>query len=105
MLLPIGETGALETVCARAISSKHDWIDACVNAYLQCGEIKALGWDAEKRDKARLQCMIAALHEDDPNRGIAHLLKANAPIVDFNDAVFDPIVSQIELFRDTVNAA
>ena len=73
MLVPIGVLGALESICADAITKRKPWLAACVNAYLSCGKIAALNWRPEKRDKARLQCLIAALNEDDPNKGLTHL--------------------------------
>jgi len=104
MLIPLGGVGALETICAKSIVQQKPWLAGCVDAYLSCGDIKALSWRAEKRDKARLQCMIAALYEKDPNKGLNYLLRVSPPMFHFRSKAFTPIVKQIQRFRDEVNA-
>jgi len=105
LLIPLNGAGALETICVESIIQKKPWIAECVNAYLACGEIRALKWRPEKRDKARLQCVIAALNESDPNKGLQYLLRIEPPLVHFRSKVFTPIVRQILNFRDGVNSS
>jgi hypothetical protein len=100
MLVPIGRLGALETVCIEAIVQKKPWLSGCVDTYLSCGENNALDWGAEKRDKARLQCMIASSFKKDPNKGLAHLFSVKPPMIRLQSKVFTPIVKQILKFRD-----
>jgi hypothetical protein len=97
-LIPKGEPGALETLCAKAICNKHDWIEACVVAYLSCGQNKAMSWSVEKRDKARIQCMVAALHEKDPNKTLSYVFSIDPPIIPLSDECFGGVRSQIEEF-------
>jgi hypothetical protein len=100
MLIPLNCLGALETICADAIIGKMPWIAACLNSYLSCGEIGALNWRPEKRDKARLQCLVAALNEDDPNKGLQYLFHVDPPVIPMESEVFLPIVDMIKRFRD-----
>lgn len=100
MLVPIGTLGALESICADSITKRKPWLATCVNEYLSCEKIMALNWRPEKRDKARLQCLIAALNEDDPNKGLAHLLHREPPLIPFTSQVFSPIVKEIRRFRN-----
>ncbi len=104
MLVPIEKLGALETICAASIAKTRPWLESCVDAYLSCGKIETQNWSSEKRDKARLQCMVAALYEDDPNKGLRNLLSVQPPMIPLASAVFTPIVNQIKQFRDQVYA-
>jgi hypothetical protein len=81
LLVPGGRPGSLETLCVEAIAEKSPELLRCVDEYLSCGPIMAGGWDAEKRDKAKLQCLIAATNRDDPNRTIRWAFDAVIPLV------------------------
>lgn len=100
MLVPTAGTGALETLCVAAIFNKRAWLRSCVETYLGCGQIKALQWPAEKRDKAKLQCAIAALNQKDPNKALKHMLKQKSAIIPFRSKVFTPLIKQVRKFLD-----
>lgn len=100
MLIPDGRPGALETLCVESIFSRKAWLKICVENYLACGQIDALNWRAEKRDKAYMQCIIAALYEKDPNKGLRYLFSVKPPIINFSSKCFTPLIKQIERFCD-----
>lgn len=102
MLIPHGATGALETICVQSIVDRKPWLKTCVESYLQCGNINAMNWPPEARAKAQMQCIIAALNKDDPNKGLGYMFSVQPPLIHFRSKRFTPIVRQIKKFCDEV---
>jgi hypothetical protein len=98
MLLP-NETspGALETLFIQDLSARNDWLEDCVEAFLKCGETAAHGWPPEKAAKSKFQCMVAALHRDDPSRAASFALK-DPPVVNIGSACFNSVETRIKEF-------
>jgi hypothetical protein len=97
-MVPQDTPGALETLCVDAIVDKNPWLNDCINAYLSCGSLEVRNWPAEKRDKARMQCISAVLYREDPNKPLQHVLSASPTIIDFSSSKFTPIVNAINGF-------
>jgi hypothetical protein len=100
--------GGIETLYAEEIESTRPWIIECIMAFLSCGEIKALEWSSEKKDKARFHSMIAALHENDPSRSASMIWKQRdgAPLLmNIHAQCFDRIASRLRDFAAIVGAA
>lgn len=103
-LLPDAETaGALESLYAQEIINRHEWIADCVESYLHCDQIEAHAWPIEKRDKARYECMVAALNKEDPSRAVSVALR-NPPVVDIMSPIFDDIAARLGAFCSQVLA-
>jgi len=100
MFIPPDRAGSLESICADAILAECSWIAACLESYLSCDKIDVLNWGAEKRDKARLQCLIAALNKNDPNKSLRYLFSVKPPMINLESNIFDKIVKNIIDFRD-----
>lgn len=78
MMLPwIGERGALETLCLKAVYAKWRKVWAAMepdlDQYVNVSPSQA--WGVTKRSKMRMQCSIAATCEKDPNTPLAQLFK------------------------------
>jgi len=58
-----------------------------------------------KRDKAKLQCAIAALNEKDPNKGLNNLLRSKEPLIPLRSKVFTPLVNQVKKFIKQIEGA
>jgi hypothetical protein len=100
MLIPEGRPGALETLCVESVVNRKPWLRACVDQYLSCGRLDVLNWPPEKRDQARMQCVIAGLNREDPNKGLAYLFSITPPIIHWGSVIFTPIVEYIKHFCD-----
>jgi hypothetical protein len=100
MLIPRGRAGALETLCVESVLGRKVWLEECLNSYLGCGKIEVLNWPAEKRDKARMQCINAVFYGKDPNKPLTHILTARPPVIWFRSKSFTPIVNEIRKFCD-----
>jgi hypothetical protein len=101
-------TGGIETLYVEEIESKRDWIADCVNQFLSCGEIAALNWSPEKKDKARFHSMVAALYENDPSRSASMIWKqrGGAPLLmDIQSNRFDGVAQQLRDFAVAVGVA
>jgi hypothetical protein len=98
MLIPESRSGALETLCVESVLRQKVWLKGCVETYLSCKQLDALNWRAEKRDKAKMQCIIAGLYKKDPNKGLGHLFSVRPAIVNFRSTIFTPLVKQIQQF-------
>lgn len=93
ILVPGERAGSLETLCVEAIAAGKADLLACVDAFLQCDSIEAHKWNAEPRDKARLQCMIAATNKDDPNKAVRYLF---GKLIDMKSPAFTDIGNRLE---------
>lgn len=104
-LLPRDDTpGALESLYAEEIQSRHPGVESCVNTFLSCDPITAHTWPEEKRDKARYECMVAALNRDDPSRAVSWALRGDRPVVQIGSQVFDDIAKRVRDFCEVVRA-
>jgi hypothetical protein len=104
-LLPRDDTpGALESLYAEEIRSRHPGVETCVNAFLRCDPITAYAWPAEKLDKARYECMVAALNKDDPSKAVSRALQRPRPVVQIGSRVFDDIAKRVRDFCELVQA-
>lgn len=104
MLVPLAAIGGLETICAQAMFQTKPWLRACVEAYLDCGHFTVADWPAERRGKAMMQCIIAALYKNDPNKPLAQLLALKRSVIDFRARNFTPLVRYVRRFCHEVNA-
>jgi hypothetical protein len=98
--------GGLETLCLQHLRVKLPSVYNCAEKYLACDDIKALTWKSrEKQDKARLQCIIAATNEDDPNKSLTYSFSdATGPIISVLDFCFNEIEKNLRDFCAAVTA-
>lgn len=102
MTIPKATPGALETLCIEAILNKRPQLEECLATYHACEGLKTLSWHAEKREKARLQCLTASLNEKDPNRPLRHTLEKKPVIISMKSKAFTPLVTAIKKFCASV---
>ena len=102
LLVPGKRPGALETLCIEAIEEKYERgneLITCVDSYMRCGPIDIRDWSAEKRDKARLRCLVAALNQTDPIKSEKFAFESVIP----TDAeAFNDIGLRLKSFCDEV---
>ena len=104
MLLPTDtQPGALETLCVKVLLKQYPWAQDCLNSYLKCDKIDAHNWPAEKLDKARYHCLVAAIHRDDPSKALSYAFHATGggskpPLIDVTDPIFDETAQRISEF-------
>ncbi|MGC9261039.1 MAG: DUF3226 domain-containing protein [Phycisphaerae bacterium] len=104
MLLPTDtQPGALETLCVKVLLKQYPWAQDCLNSYLKCDKIDAHNWPAEKLDKARYHCLVAAIHRDDPSKAVSNAFRAmgggsKPPLIDVTDPIFDETALRINEF-------
>lgn len=98
--------GGLETLCLQHLRTKLPSVYNCAEKYLACDDIKALTWKSrEKQDKARLQCMVAATNEDDPNKSLTYAFNdSSGPIISVLDFCFNEIEKDLRGFCAAVAA-
>ena len=107
-LLPTDSTpGCLETLCVEVLLKQYPWAEACLKKYLTCDQIEASNWPAEKLDKARYHCLVAALHRDDPSKAVSSAFRqpkgtTAKPLIDVMDPIFDDIAKRIKDFCDAL---
>lgn len=94
----INQPGSLETLCLIHLATKHAAIAPHVAEFCQRTGVSA--WTAEKRDKARLQCFIAATNTEDPNKSLRYAFSGANPIISVNDACFDQIAQLLANFAN-----
>lgn len=102
MLLPQAGKRSLETVCLREMKAKMRPVYDAMQIYLRTKPIKAIKWKSEKRDKARLRCMIAATNEKDPTVSLQWAFSENEPIIDVKAQCFRNIYKDIKKFCEAV---
>lgn len=107
MVLPIDGEGSLETVCIEEFRAKSPEVYSAMETYVATDPIEVLKWSAEKRDKARLHCMIAATNEADPTRSLQYAFSSSKgpPIIDVSADCFHDLCESIRSFCDGVTAA
>jgi hypothetical protein len=55
----------------------------------ECSDVK--NWNAEPQAKARLQCGIAVLNKDDPNKTLRWIFERELELIPISDPAFDPV--------------
>ena len=111
MLLPTdAQPGGLETLCVEVLLKRYPWAQDCVKSYLRCGQSGAGNWPAEKLDKARYHCLVAAIHRDDPSRAVSNAFGRSdgdrrPALIDVTDSVFDEIAQRVRDFCAAVQGA
>ncbi len=104
MLVPGDDRpGCLETLCVEVLLEKNAWAEGCLDEYLSCGKSSAVTWSAEKLDKARYHCLVAALHRDDPSKAVSRAFgrsgtDSSQPLIDVTHPIFDSIAKRIQDF-------
>jgi hypothetical protein len=98
--IPPNEVGALETLCYRALIDGYPHVRACIEELCRCSGV--LNWKAEPQGKARLQCGIAVLNQDYPNKSLRWIFERGLQLIPTNNPVFDSIE---KLLRDFANLA
>lgn len=97
MLVPDPATGGgLESLCVAEILSREPWAAACVDAYLQCGQMDAHTWGAEKRDKARYHCLVAGLNHEDPSKAVSAAFWGASPLISVQNNAFDAFAGRLK---------
>lgn len=103
LMLPMGKTGNLETLCIEA--GYNRWkIKSALDKYV--AGVPAAGWDVGKQSKMRLHAMLAATCEVKPDISFAHIWQEreqyHLPLDDpcFNDLVaflaeFDSLLQDV----------
>jgi len=89
--MPPDEVGALETLCYRALVRDHGDIARCIEQLCEHSDVK--NWGAEPQAKARLQCGIAVLNKDDPNKTLRWIFEREMQLIPIDDPAFDPVES------------
>lgn len=105
MLIPRAGRGSLETICLREMKAKLPKVAEAMEVYVRTKPIRVLKWSAEKRDKARLQCLIAATNESDPTVTLQRAFSGRsgrAPIIDVKASCFRNVYRDIKAFCATV---
>ena len=113
MMLPGDNTaGALETLLVQAVTGKRRWMLRCVDCFLSCKRMFVFrGFSAlselgrEKLDKARFQCLIAALHRKDPNRSARYFFSIKPPLAKIDDPSFHQTRTRLLAFRQSMGIA
>ena len=96
-MIPFNESGNLETLCLEAAYSKWD-IKGPLDSYV--GATPAQRWGVGKQSKMRMQAIIAATCEAQPDVNLAnHLAEGNAVCFSFKHSCFDELVSFLASFE------
>jgi hypothetical protein len=106
MLIPDEQhAGGLETLSLQYLRTKIPSVAECVEKYLACDDIKVLKWRSrENQDKVRLQCMIAATNEEDPNKSLAFSFsESSGPIISVEAFCFNEVEKHLRNFCKAVN--
>jgi hypothetical protein len=93
LLVPQTRPGGLETLCLEHLRARHGAVAQCLDQYLAC--IPPLPAGAERRAKAALACVVAAISHDNPTRSLAWSFAGDAPLVDVTDAAFAPLAASL----------
>jgi hypothetical protein len=98
MLPEIGQPGCLETLCLSGLRAQSNQVSLCLDEYARCTGIDS--WPStSKKDKARLQCMSAALSPNDPNRPLRYAFSHyRGPLVRVTDRAFDTVAEVLRNF-------
>ena len=104
MLVPNNGIGALETVCIEELSARIPEVYDAMKVYLSTEPIETCGWKAEKRDKSKLHCMIAATNESNPTMTLQWAFSGDNPIIDVTAACFDELRQNLRNFCEAVDA-
>lgn len=98
--MPPSEPGGLETLCYRALVRGHDEAGRCIEELCNCAGVPR--WNIETQGKARLQCLIAVLNREDPNKALRYLFTKEPPLIPLTDPAFDIVE---KLLRDFAQLA
>ncbi|HUO06398.1 MAG TPA: DUF3226 domain-containing protein [Candidatus Binataceae bacterium] len=98
--MPPNEPGGLETLCYQAMVRANGPIGGCIETL--CGSANVNSWNPEKQGKARLQCMVAVLNQEDPNKALRYVFTLNPPLIPLTDSAFDVVE---KLLRDFAQLA
>lgn len=103
LMIPIGEIGALETVCLEAAYAQWN-LREVVDSFVRATPAK--DWDVVKQAKMRMQSVLAATHKKQPDAGFAsHLRSARPPFrLNFGAPCFNGITDFLNLFPGMIEA-
>ena len=104
MLIPNNGIGALETVCIEELSARIPEVYNAMKIYLSTEPIETCKWKSEKRDKAKLHCMIVATNERNPTMTLQWAFSQDNPIIDVTAACFDELRQNLRSFCEAVGA-
>jgi hypothetical protein len=99
--VPGNEPGSLESLCVKAMRDAFPDHAKCMDAFFECCPSDYDTWNSEGRDKARLRCLIASTYRPDPSRSTRLIFagrNGEAPAIDIENALFDPIAAEVEKF-------
>jgi len=103
LMIPIGAHGNLETLCVRAALSKWP-LTTALDAYVQASP--AHTWGLSKQSKMKMQAIIAATCEQDPDTNLANLFQKREEFhVPVNDVVFNEIAQFLREFETFLTTA
>jgi hypothetical protein len=94
--VPCGQVGGLEIPCYEALIRNHQELAECIEVLCQRSDVK--NWNPEKQGKARLQCGIAVLNKEDPNKSLRRIFERTTPIIPLDDIAFDSIEAMLRDF-------
>jgi hypothetical protein len=80
--------GSLDTLILRAVASRHQATEACIDAFRACIQGART---PNQEDKFRLRCFFAALSLDDPNVSLQYAVSPSRNLVDLNHECFDEL--------------
>jgi len=83
-------SGGMETLVLESFSAKEPKIRECLNEYLDC--TPARSWNANKKAKMLLSCILAAVCEGNPVGSLSYLWNKNNNLRELLDhKCFDPL--------------
>ena len=101
LMIPIGENGNLETLCVRAAYSKWD-LEGCLDTYV--AGTPAAQWRLGKQSKMRMQALLAATCETQPDISLAYVWQQREEFhLPLGDPAFAGIVEFLTDFENLLN--
>lgn len=90
-------TGSFDTMCWKAMASRHQSKFSCVESMIGCAGIG--GWKEHKLDKVRTRTMLAITCEKDPNTSLAYAWSDNrGDLIPLESTCFDDVVRHLNEF-------
>lgn len=93
MLVPTSAPGSLESLCVAALAERYPNIADCVEAFLDCAALRRA--PAERRSKAALAAMIAAVSERKPTLPLQAAFSDDPPLIDVLHPAFTPLADTL----------
>lgn len=98
MLIPLSGPGGLETMFVEYLRRQRRGVHKAAHAYLTTAPVDISKWNAEKRSKAHLQCIIAGTHKRNPALPAHRFFSGRHRIIDPGAPLFRPIRERLAAF-------